>query len=281
MPKVLDLIAASRGRALWLDDTAYSERLLADGQTPWLEATAYVAFRHKAASLLRPDFAVVPVGAFASAWAAANPGLRVVMAARKRAVAPARVLLGDEGLRGLLVEVVRGLRAAHPHAPLVLALPSPRAWVVDAWRLAFGDADSVEAGADEADACAVYVAEFLRTFGEHGLDGLLLEESADAEPASAQEIAWYQPVINVAAHYRWALGLRLPSAQGFSGAVSGVQFVVAPRVMVGASTGLALDGGFWTGDAPPAAPADGFRFATVPADGVPEKVLQRLAVLRA
>ncbi|MGQ0619814.1 MAG: hypothetical protein ACT4QA_07850 [Panacagrimonas sp.] len=282
MAKLLDRIANSGNKpALWLDDTAYSDRLLASGRTPWQDGAEYVAFRRKAIGLLKPDFNVVPVAAFANAWVAAHPDLRAAMAGKKRAIAPVRSLLADERLRAHLVETLRGLRAAFAGQPLVLAIPSPRAWVSEAYRLAFGADADVEVGGDEADACAVYVAEFLRSFGESGVDGLLLEEIEGAEPASAEELGWYQPVMNIAGHYRWDLGVRLPTAAAFSGSAGGVQFVIAPKSVAGAANGRVLGESFWSGEAAMVAPAGGFRFASVPADAIPEKVLERLATLRA
>lgn len=280
MPRILDRLANASSSALWLDDSEYAERLLAAGHTPWLDSAGYLAFRRKAQGLLKPDFVVVPLGRFAAAWVASQPSLREAMASKKRAVVPARTLLADESLRAHLVETLSGLRAAFGNLPLVLSLPSPRALVFEAYALAFGAEAEVEVGGDEADSCAVYVAEFLRSFGESGVDGLLLEERADAEPASAEELGWYQPVINVAAHYRWDLGVRLPVAGAFAGAVVGMNFVIAPRVIEGAPIGLDLGAGFWTGETPAAPPGKGFRFATVPADAVPEAVLARLATLR-
>lgn len=280
MAKILERLSAD-GPALWLDDSDYSERLLANGRTPWGDVAEYVAYRRKAHGLLRPDFVVLPLGRFADAHVAADAALRDAMAAKKRAVVPARTLLADEAWRAHLTELLKAMRAAFGSAPLVLALPSPRALVAQAYRLAFGPDAQVEVGGDEADACAVYVADFLSAFGESGVDGVLLEEAEGAEPAASEEIAWYQPVLNLAAHYRWDLGLRLPSAAGFSGPAEGVQFVIAPTAIVGAANGLALGAGFWNGDAPAAVPSGGFRYACVPPDAVPENVLERLATLRA
>lgn len=278
MPKLLDRLAAGDKPLLWLDDTAYSNKLLAGGKTPWHDGAEYTAFRRKAQGLLKPDFVVVPVGSIVAAWVASHTPLKEAMAAKKRAVAPARTLLADEPLRAHLVEMLKGLRAALGSAPLVLSIPSPRAWVAEAYTQAFGG--DVEVGGDEADSCAVYVAEFLRSFGESGVDGLLLEEREGAEPVSAEELGWYQPVINVAGHYRWDLGVRLPTGEGFSGDAAGLQFVISPKPIGGVANGLALSAGFWSGDAAPAAPKGGFRFAVVPPDAVPEKVLERLATLR-
>lgn len=279
MPKLLDRLAAGDKPLLWLDDTAYSDKLLAGGKTPWHDGAEYTAFRRKAQGLLKPDFTVIPVGRIVAAWVASHPPLKEAMAAKKRAVAPVRTLLADEPLRAHLVEMLKGLRAALGSAPLILSIPSPRAWVTEAYLQAFGADAEVEVGGDEADSCAVYVAEFLRSFGESGVDGLLLEEREGAEPVSAEELAWYQPVMNVAGHYRWDLGVRLPTGAGFSGDATGVQFVISPKAVSGAANGLALPSAFWTGGAAPAAKG-GFRFAVVPADAVPEKVLERLATLR-
>lgn len=277
MPSLLERFAAKP--LLWLDDDAYTDRLLAGGKTPLLESGEFVAFRRKAAGLLKVEVTVVPVGAAAAAWAAKQPELKEAMASKKRAVVPVRTLLADEGLRATLVETVRALRGALPAQPLVLAMPSPRAWVNAAYRIAFGT--ETEVGGDEADAAAVYVAEFLRSFGEAGVDGVLLVESAGADPANAGEIEWYQPVTNLAAHYRWALGLQFADGSGFSGDVKGVDFSIASKALPGAVAGLAVPEAFWSGGDAPAVPAGGFRFARIPADAVPEKVLERLAVLRA
>ena len=280
MPKFLDRLAAADKPLLWLEDTAYIDRLLAGGKTPWHDGAEYVALRRKAVGLLKPDVIAIPLGAFAKAWVAARPELRTAMAGKKRAVAPARTLLAEEGLREHLVETLKGLRAAFGGGLLMLTLPSPRAWVLLGWRLAFGDDAEIEVGADETDACAVYVAEFLRCFGESGVDGLLLEDEPGAEPTSAEELSWYQPVINIAGHYRWDVGALLPTATAFEGEASGLQFVIAPKAIAGAANGLALSDAFWTGESAPPVSPGAFRYAAIPADAIPEKVLERLATLR-
>jgi len=280
MPGLIACIEAATRPLLWLDDAAYSERLLAGGRTPWLDGAEYLAFRRKAVGLLKADLTAVPVAGFMRAWVTAHPELQNAMAAKKRVVFPARTLLADEGLRDHLVETLNSLRAAFQHAPLLLSMPSPRALVVEAWRLAFGADGDVEVGGDEADACAVYFAEFLRCFGACGIDGVLLEEATGAEPQDAEELGWYQPVVNVAAHYRWDLGVRFPEAEGFSGEAAPMQFVIAPRVIAGAVYGQALPAAIWDGAAFDIAPTAKFRFASVPADAVPEQVLARLAALR-
>ena len=137
---------------------------------------------------------------------------------------------------------------------------------------------AVEVGEDEADAAVPYVADFLREFADAGVDALLLEENARSEPASAAEVAWYQAVFNVTAHYRWDAGLRVPGAR-YPGGASGLAFVIAPEAVPGAVVGLDVPAAFWEGAEPPL-PEEGFRFAVVPAQARPEFVLERLALLR-
>lgn len=277
------LIAAIRAAAspmLWLEDATYAGQLLAGGRTPWLDATEYVAFRRKAQNLLRPDLNAVPLVGFLRAWVTARADVREAMAARKRAVFPVRTLLADDGLRSQLMQTLSGLRAAFSASPLVLRLPSPRALVCEAWRLAFGRQAEVDVGADEIDSCAVYVAEFLRSFGASEVDGLLLDESIGTEPANAEELGWYQPVINIATHYRWDLGLHLPDGSGYAGAATAMAFVIAPRPIEAGLWIPALPPTVWDSPAPFTPAAGPARYLEVPTDAVPEQVLVRLAELR-
>ncbi len=185
---------------LWLDAHEYSAKLLANGKAPWLDVAAFVAWQRKAHGLLKPDVVVLPLAPVIEAWIGAHADLRATMAAKSRAVYPIKVLLADEPLRAHLVELARGLRvgvAGVSGPPLALVLPSPRAWVAIAYRQAHDEA--VEVGEDEADSASVFIADFLRAFGEAGVDALMLEE-VDGLAADA---ATCQSVLNLAAHYRW------------------------------------------------------------------------------
>jgi len=199
------------------------------------------------------------------------------MSAKKRVTAPLKILLASEPLRAHLVEILKGLRASYGSSPLALVVPSPRRWVGDAYVAAHGEA--AEVGEDEADGASMYVADFLRTFGESGIDVLLLDESEQSAPASPAEVKWYQSVFNIAAHYRWECGLRVPVQREISSA-EGIDFCIAPQEVDGLPTGVAIAADFWKGGNAPTAPAGGFLFAEIPVDAVPETILERLALLR-
>ncbi|WP_162932183.1 hypothetical protein [Solimonas sp. K1W22B-7] len=266
MPALAPLLSAGK-KPLWLDYGDYAAALLANGAVPWLDVTAYVALQRKAQGLLRSDVLPLPLGAVSAAWVAARPALREAMAAKKRAVFPLKTLLADEDLRAHLVDLARGLRACFPDPPLALACPSPREWVAQAYRLALGE--DTEVGDDEADSAAVYLADFLRSFGDAGIDVLLLQESTASEPADAAGLELYQPALNVAAHYRWETGLLAPAGRCAAG-TAGLGFVLGPEAI--------LSPGAWNAAM---AAGQGLRYAAIPADAQPETVLQRLKELRA
>jgi hypothetical protein len=277
---LLERIAASSPPMLWLDDVAYSARLLAMPSTAWFDVAALTAFRRKGASLLQSDVTVVPIGAVMEAVARADEDLLAEMRAKKRAIAPLRTLLGDGRLRSIAVDVAAALCGTLNSKPLVASIPSPRRWLSEAYAWAHGSS-TANAGPEEVDSAAVYVAEFLRGLGAVGIHALLLEERMADEPVSAKEIAWYQPVINVCKHYRWDIGLRLEDGAGFLGDTGDMAFIIAPRPPTGTVAGVATPAAFWADASPPAVPAGGFRFTQIPADANPEHVLQRLKTLRA
>lgn len=279
MPALTALLDSGR-KPLWLDYGDYAGGLLAGGRVPWLDVAACVGWLRKAQGLLKSDVIGLPLASVIEAWLAANPALREEMAAKRRAVYAIKTLLADEPLRAQLLELARGLRACFADTPLALVCPSPRRWVREAFQQAHGAEADVEVGDDEADTAAMYMADFLRSFADAGIDGLLLQESADHEPATAAAVVVYQPVLNIAAHYRWEVGLEAPAGR-YGGGEAGLSFVIAPSALAGARAGLIVPDAFWSGEAAPACPAGGLRHARIPVDAQPERVLQRLAELRA
>jgi len=262
---------------LWLDYLDYAAALLAGREAPWLDTTACAAWMRKAQSLLDSDVIAVPLAQVCNAWLDAHPTLRVAMALKSRTVFPLKTLLADEALRAHLLDLVRALRGTLSAPALVLASPSPRAWVAEAHRHAH--AVDVEVGEDEADSAALYMADFLRAFADAGGDGLLLVETSLTETTSASHLACYRSVLNVAAHYRWACGLLAPAGR-YAGGEAGFDFVIAPRPLPGSACGLILGEDFWSGAPPPNPVPGAFRFLKVPVHCDPERVLERRTSLR-
>lgn len=276
----LDEIFA-QGKRLWLDYTEYAGALLSGGSVPWLDVSELVAWQRKAQGLLQSDVLELPIGSASAAWLQAHPQLLEAMRGKRRPTFPIKTLLADAGLRAHLLEIAQGLRASFARLPLALACPSPRRWAIEAHRAAFADdaAGVEDFGPDETEDAAAYLADFLRVFGDVGVDVLLLQESAESEPADASGLAAYQPVLNVASHYRWEIGLAAPGGR-YAGGDAGFGFVIAPRPIESRRGGRMVPPEFWTGSAAPECAASGFRYASVPGDARPETVLQRLAALR-
>lgn len=266
---------SSGRRLLWLDYVDYAAQLLSGGRAPWLDSAALVAWYRKAQGLLKSDVVAVPLGRIAAAWVQAHPDLAAALREKKRVLHPLKTLLADAGLRTQLAETLAGLRASLPGSVLALGLPSPRQWTAEVYRLAHGS--DAEVGDDETDSAALYLADFLRAFGDSGVDALLIEETAATEPRSAEQFELYRPVANVAAHYRWALGLLQPQ-NAWDAAEPALDFVLAPQASGGRVTGLLLPPAFWSGAA---APAAAFHYTRIPEQAQPEAVLERLASLRA
>lgn len=263
-------------KILWLDYIDYAARLMSGGQVPWLNSAELIAWFRKAQGLLKSDVVALPVGRIAAAWVEKNAALAARMREKKRVLHPLKTLLADDSLRAHITETLAGMRASLQGSTLALAIPSPRRWIGEAYALAHCSADDAEIGDDETDSASMYLADFLRSFGDSGLDVLLIEETAASEPRSAEQFDLYRPVANIAAHYRWALGLQQPEA-AWDGADSALDFVLAPQMQSGRSTGVVLPEAFWAGETSISAV---FRYAKVPEQTNPEIVLERLSALR-
>ena len=263
---------------LWLDHFAYSGRLLAAGRIPWLDAAAFAAWLRTAQRLLRSGVAALPLADFFAAWLDAHPELAAAMAARTRPGFALKTLLAAEEPRALLGEIVRAVRDGHPTLPVALMIPSPGRWL--AWAHDLAGAGTIEPAADDVEAAAMYVAGWLRTFAGAGVDALLLEEPPGRGPALAAEVLLHQPVINVAHHYRWDVGIEALGASFVPGPEQGIDFCITDVSAGSGLRGIVLGDAFWAGEPPPPASGACFYFARVPADAVPERVLERLGPLR-
>jgi hypothetical protein len=266
-----------RGPVVWLESHEYAGRLLAGGAPQWLDVAAFVGWQRKTQGPLKSSVVSLPVAPVVAAWLDSRPDLRGAMGAKPRSVYPLRVLLADEGLRGHLVEMAAGMRAG-VGGVLALALPSPRAWVALAYRQ--GRGETVTVGADEADSGSVYIADFLRAFGNVGVDVVLLQEAATTRRPRSTILPPINP--STASHYQWDVGLRLTDSLSPSGdAAPDIAFAVAERAVFDRLPhGVALARDFWEGGEPPAISEPDFRFVEIPSDANPERVLDRLASLR-
>jgi hypothetical protein len=266
------------GKGPWLDYTGYAGNLLARGEIPWTAIDAAVAWFRQAQGLLRSSVAAVPVEAIAAAWLNGRPDLRQSMAARSRTIHPLRILIADAEFRGHLKSLFEALGASVGALPVVAVVPSPRCWVSIAYSQAFPDG-AAEIDDDVVDSAAAFIADFLRELPQTMVAGLLLDESAATLAVTATTIALYQPVLNVASHYRWQVGILAPQP-GSETAAGALDFWILPAPVPVKTCGIIVPESFWSGAAAPERPPGGFRYAPIPADARPESVLERLGALR-
>lgn len=264
-------------RLLWLDTSQYAARLLLRGGVPWLDAAGYLAWQRKAQSLLSSDVIALPLLELATAWVQAHEGISTTMRAKRRNVFPLQSLLADTHLREHVASLVSDLRAAFADRLLAVTLPTPRGLLKAAYALAHGPASTPEVEADEAEAAAMYGADFLRILAGAGIDILLLEALSTA-PITLED-ASFEPLSNLARHYRWSVGIRgcLTDSRGDG---CGVDFAITAAALTGLTHGIEIDRRFWSDAAVPVIPPASFWFAQVPADAAPERVLERLGMLR-
>lgn len=274
--KRLDQLVAERN-LVWLDSADYAGRLLAEGAVPWLDLSAYLAWQRQAQSLLRSDVLMLPLESVCHAWVQAHAALRSEMASKSRTLFPLKRLFANSELRTYLGELVDGLRGSFVDVPLALACPSPRHWVALAHAWAHGT--EPEVGEDDIDAAAVLLADFMRQFGEAGVDVLLLQEAPGRGAVSTAEIELYQPVCNIATHYRWEMGLLAPDGVDAAGA-SAFGFVLAPQPPSGAFATCWIADAYWLGDNAPVGEPHELRYSRIAPEAAPEVVLDRLRQLR-
>ncbi|KRA65276.1 hypothetical protein [Rhizobium sp. Root651] len=256
---------------VWLESSGYARRLLLGPEgDPWADGAAkYLSFFSQARGLLRADVAVVPIGDLYRSWIARHPGLAVDMAAKKRATFPLRRMLEEEGPRKLLDEVAEAVAAnLQGQLPMVLAMPSPAAWLDEAQRMVGREAE--ERDDDAVEDAAMYIADFVRCVAARPVGGLLIEE-AEAVPGPADR---YAPVFNAARHYRWAVvgrGVRPGQEPLFDAVIGGGDGVQGRDVSLPLFTGSEL----------PESGTTQFRYALIPPDHPPEAVLDALVRMRA
>jgi hypothetical protein len=289
MGRWLEALQSTRHRLLWLDDTAYTERLLENGQAPWLDIGACLAWRRKALQLLNPDVAVLDVDACVGAWVSKDSNLRSLMCARSDAAAPLEAVIGTVNMQDHLREILRALRAS-TSKPLALVMSSPRRWMIELYRRAFST--TIDPDDDAMDDAASAVSRLLRALNTDGPDVVLLRELRVDPQMLSSWVDCYGAVFNVTRHYRWDVGLLLPG--GAPRHLSGPDFTVSAS----GTLGIVLDESVWIGPpdvesstihsrsaatpvslAVPAGPG-AFLYAAIPAEADPRTVLRSLKEAR-
>lgn len=277
----LDAPPSGRARPIWFDAAAYGRaRLLGGADLPWQVPAELTSFFGKTQAMFGSDAILADVADAFAQRAAADPALRDAMGARSRPGYALRTLLADERARATAAEAVGALAATKGAVPLVLAVPAPGRWLAAAAGQARPGSAPPDAG--QAETAAMYSADFLRTFGDTGVDGLLLDEGQVAAGDLIHPEA-YRPVLNVAEHYEWPVLIRTGAAAAWPhGPVPGVLAWIGSNPPAAAGEppgrwGIVAGPDFWADADPPA--GAGLVLAEVPAQAEPEAVMKRVRAL--
>jgi hypothetical protein len=277
----LEQIQTTGRHGLWLDHTAFTKKiLLPNGASPYDTPASFMSYFIQANGLVKPDVTVMNVKDLYASWLALNPETRSEMAGKKRLSFALKKMLEAEAPKILLAEIILAILSyLNGRQPLFLSLPSPRQWL--AW--ANIEANEMDPGAstESVEDAAMYLADFVRYFSELKITGLLLTERPDFQPESLEDVEMYRPLLNVAGHYRWSMGLQLP-ARAQLAATKDFNFVIAPAFSQSPPdlAGVDVSAAIWHAQPVPPLTPKQFYFTEIPENATPEHVLKTLSALR-
>ncbi len=304
----LDTIASEKHpkqHAMWVDAWDYGNQLLNKsslnkdslnkGQSlPWHDIAAIVAHIKQLQNLVNSDIVTVEVGDFYTSWLRSHPTLLNAMGEKRRLGYALRTMLAELGAREQLKDIINALCETYRDKPVVLAIPSPKQWIASAYCAAKNidgvDVEALNIDWNDAESASMYVADFLRSFSECAISGLLIRDDADQGPASDAEVARYQPVLNVGEHYRWQCILDGCPQSYVPTPNTGISFSLretqrsqpsqkaqqAPPLF----TALKLSAQDWAQHPSSIEPGGACCYVCIPSDGIPETVLEKLTLLR-
>lgn len=267
---------------LWIDFNDYAKKLLTKGENPWTTPASYMSFYGQAHGLVKADVVVLNVWDLYQHWMQEDKDALESMVTKRRVTVPVKKMLEAFAPRELLAEVITAVSNNYNGSvPIVLVIPSPRALVVKAYQAANdGDMEPDEMSVDTA---SMYLADYLRYFSETDLSGVLLVEDESLMPLNSEELSWYQPVFNVTKHYRWAVGVHLPTEIENFVLPEGVNFSIVPAksAIADGSLGIDISEQLWDeSSAPLGARSTGFYYLSIPEASKPESVLDTLSTLK-
>lgn len=263
---------------LWIDAWQYGQQLLNKGRTaPWDDVGALVSYQRQLQGLVNSDVVSIQADDFYQHWLETHPALKASMGEKRRLGYALRTLLAAPDAKAQLLEIVNAMCDCYPNHPVVLVVPSPKRWMELAYCTAQGT-DSVDISWEDAESASMYMADFLRTFSDTGLSGILLRDEQGEGPCNDAQLEAYRAVYNTAGHYRWAVILDGCSKGFVPAAGAGVSFTLGDTA--GEQSGLRLGVERWDCLPPVNYSGHGFLYLEIPASAIPEQVLELLSRLR-
>jgi hypothetical protein len=269
---------ASTQVPVWVSAWEYGLKLLnKNNDIDWSDIGKVVSYHRQLQGLVNSEVITIQVDEFYKYYQANTGSLKNSMKEKRRLGYPLRTLLAEPNAKKVLQEIVSALCDCYPNQPVVLELPSPKQWMALAYCYAH-DYNHIEVSWEDAESASMYIADFLRTFSDCKLSAIMLKDVEFQGAGSDAQVAAYQPVINIAEHYRWQIVLD-GCSHGYTPSPStGITFSLGS--VFSESSGVKLSEAQWKSNNVPDFSGNGFLFVEIPEDSVPEEVLEELTRLR-
>jgi hypothetical protein len=269
----------TRSRVLWLDGVPFGEKQLLGGRCfPWCDTTPFVHAHKQLCTLLKSDVISVSLERFYDGWLDRYPESLIELAGKRRVHSALTQLLADTAPRAQIIEIVTALRATYDE-PLVLMLPAIESWISHIHCRANSGVVPFDSDEDTVEGVAVAIADMLRSCGRVGVDGIVISDATRLQ-FDRQRLRRYAPLRNLAAYYRWDVGIDCRYASEIDLEHGDADFLIT-RAPVAEETPVFYAGaeGSWvvgqsTGE-------HEFLHLEVPGDISPEQLQVRLTELRA
>lgn len=265
----------------WLQADAYAKRILLGGSdaNPWESVSGYVTWFFQALNLTKSHVGVISIAEVFDRQAEKDGGLANLLGNRKKAKVAIRRLIESEDARTLINEVLNAV-LYQAIQPVVVSIPSPKAWLYHATQLA--GLDTNEISDEDIEDAAAYIADLLRALSSHQIAGLLLEERPDDQQWSDAQVQYYRPLLNIAHHYRWSVVLRLPketsiaaeAAQQFDAVIGNIRSNETTSTGVDVSLQFNQELGL-----PDLLPGE-FYFIEIDEHSLPEKITEKVGAIQ-
>lgn len=278
-------------RRVWLNFIPYANRLFAAGREDiWSNADTFISIFSQGQGLLRSDILSIPLFDFYSAWLHHNSDFVQTWAGKKPTFV-LKKLLTVEKPRKEISDILTGLHNLYKGAqPFVLSFPSPQKWLQ--WlHPMVRPGQELTLNEEDIEAASMYLAEYLRNFSSHGLSAIVMEESHPSNKVMNQVLPLYRPVLNLARHYQWSVGIHLEgSVDELVETIDEIDFylhgnsdssTLLPLWEKGTHVGGGLNRNFWSKkQVLPDLLQAMLMYGEVPEDAEPETVLSQLKWLR-
>ncbi|OJK06331.1 hypothetical protein BRY75_13540 [Acinetobacter baumannii] len=265
----------------WLKADAYAKRILLGSSTanPWQSISAYVTWFAQAQNLTKSDVGVISIAEVFDRQIEQEGGLATKLGNRKKAKVAIRRLIESENARALLNEVLQAV-LDQTSQPIVISIPSPKAWLYHAAQLA--ELDTTEIESDDIEDAAAYIADLLRALSSHSIAGILLEEAEDDCLWSADLVRYYRPLLNVAQHYRWSPILRIPKDKSIPEDLAQIFDAVIGNIRSNekVSTGVDVSLQFSQNMELPVLFSGEFYFIEIEEHSLPEKIAEKIHAIQ-